>query len=79
MREITVIYDNITLVLRGQYFEGCEGTYIDAPEPTEFHIYSVYCGKQDIIDLLDEDTLNDLEEKAVERMKEEEEQYDSLI
>ena len=38
MKEVTVIYDSITLVLRGQYFEGCEGNYMDAPEPTDTRV-----------------------------------------
>lgn len=67
MEEATVIYDSVTLVLRGKFEAGSTGDYFDAPEPRYFEIHEVICGKQNIIDILDTDVLLELEELAVEQ------------
>ena len=67
MDETTIIYDSVTLVLRGHYEAGRHATYLDAPEPRFFEIHEVICGKQNIMDILDTDVLLRLEELAVEQ------------
>ncbi len=67
MEEATVIYDSVTLVLRGNFESGRHGTYYDAPEPRYFEICEVVCGKQNIIDILDNKVLEELEELALEQ------------
>ena len=67
MNETTIIYDSVTLVLRGHYEAGRDSTYFDAPEPRYFEIQEVVCGKQNIIDILDENILKELEELALEQ------------
>lgn len=67
MDEITIIYDTVTLVLRGNYEAGRDATYFDAPEPRYFEICEVVCGKQNIIDILDDNVVKELEELAVEQ------------
>ena len=67
MEETTVIYDSVTLVLRGYYEAGSRGSYLEAPEPRYFQIHEVICGKQNIIDILDTDVLLELEELAVQQ------------
>ena len=70
MVETTVVYDTVTLVLRGIFEKGDRGDYFNAPEPRNFRIYEVICDKQNIMDILDCDVLLELEEKALERMEE---------
>ena len=41
MEETTVIYDSVTLVLRGYYEAGSRGSYLEAPEPRYFQIHEV--------------------------------------
>jgi len=67
MNETTIIYDSVTLVLRGHYEAGRDSAYFDAPEPRYFEIQEVVCGKQNIIDILDENILKELEELALEQ------------
>tara|TARA_R100000805_G_C3619649_1_gene122847 strand:+ start:48 stop:266 length:219 start_codon:yes stop_codon:yes gene_type:complete len=67
MDETTIIYDSVTLVLRGHYEAGRHATYLDAPEPRYFEIYEVVCGKQNIIDILDDNVIKELEQLAVEQ------------
>jgi len=67
MEETTVIYDSVTLVLRGKFEAGSNGSYFDAPEPRYFEIHEVMCGKQNIMDILDTDVLLELEELAVQQ------------
>ena len=48
-------------------------------DPTEFESISIVCGDQDITDLLDGETITEIENKAAQQIQDEEEYHDSFI
>lgn len=79
MREITITYYGVTLDVKGQYYEGCDATYMYPADPTEFQASAILCGEQDISDLLDGNTITEIENLAAQQIQDEEEYHDSFI
>ena len=79
MREIRITYSGVTLDIKGQYYEGCNATYMYPADPTEFQSTAIVCGDQDITDLLDGDTITEIENLAAQQIQDEEEYHDSFI
>ena len=79
MRETTIVFNGIALVLRGQFYGGESRTYATPPSDSDFSVSEVLCGSQDIIDILDENVLQEIEILAVKEIEEEQRDYDSLV
>jgi len=77
MKKITVEYENIDLVLHGEHYEGEERTYMYPGGDEDFTIYKVFCGGQDIMDILEQHIIDDLEIIAIKEIEEDE--YDCFI
>ena len=50
-KEVTVEYDNIALVVVGEYEKGQDGSYMYPDFSSDFNCFKVLCGGQDIIDI----------------------------
>tara|TARA_R110000744_G_scaffold56031_2_gene118221 strand:+ start:3531 stop:3770 length:240 start_codon:yes stop_codon:yes gene_type:complete len=79
MKEITIQYNDLVLVLVGEFYEGEERTHMYPGSETDFNIYKVFCGKQDVVDILEQNIIDELEIIAINQIQEEEEYHDSLI
>jgi hypothetical protein len=63
-KEVTVQYDDIILIVIGEFNKGQDGNYEHPSYSNYFDCYEVLCGGQDIIDMLEQHIIEDLEEKA---------------
>jgi hypothetical protein len=63
-KEVTVEYDDIVLVVVGEFNKGQYGNYEYPSYSNSFDCHKVLCGGQDIIDILEQHIIEDLEEKA---------------
>lgn len=79
MREAIIVYDNVELTLKGQYYEGDDRTHMYPGSDSDFNLCEVLCGGQDIIDLLADSVIDDLELEAATSIEEGERYHDSLI
>ena len=66
MKEVTLEYDNITLIVVGEYQKGQDGSYMYPDFSSDFNCCKVLCGGQDIIDILEQEVIDELEEQAIE-------------
>lgn len=64
-KEVTVEYDDIVLVLVGDYQKGQDGSYMHPDISSDFNCHQVFSGGQDIIDILQQDLIDILEGEAV--------------
>lgn len=69
-KEVTVEYDDIVLVLVGDYQKGQDGSYMHPDISSDFNCYQVLSGGQDIIDILQQNIIEELEEEAVKNLEE---------
>ena len=69
-KEVTVEYDDIVLVLVGDYQKGQDGSYMHPDISSDFNCHQVFSGGQDIIDILQQNIIEELEEKAVKNLEE---------
>ena len=69
-KEITVEYDNIALVVVGEYQKGQDGSYMHPDISSDFNCHQVFSGGQDIIDILQQNIIEELEEEAVKNLEE---------
>jgi|TARA_R100001463_G_C3488736_1_gene217751 hypothetical protein len=69
-KEITVEYDNIALVVVGEYQKGQDGSYMYPDFSSDFNCFKVLCGGQDIIDILEQEVIDELENQAIEIIEE---------
>ena len=69
-KEVTVEYDDIVLVLVGDYQKGQDGSYMHPDISSDFNCFKVLCGGQDIIDILQQNIIEELEEEAVKNLEE---------
>ena len=63
-KEVTVEYDDIVLVVVGEFNKGQNGSYEYPSFSSYFDCHQVLCGGQDIIDILVQDVIENLEEQA---------------
>lgn len=68
-KEVTVKYDNIVLVVVGEFEKGQDGSYMYPDIDSTFNCYKVLCGGDDIIDILDQRVIDDLEIEAVKTIE----------
>ena len=66
-KEVTIEYDNIALVVVGEYEKGQDGSYMYPDFSSDF---KVLCGGQDIIDILEQEVIDELENQAIEIIEE---------
>jgi len=64
-KEVTVEYDNIVLVIVGDYQKGQDGSYEYPSFSSTFDCHQVLSGGQNIIDILEQDLIDILEGQAV--------------
>ncbi len=64
MEEVTLIYDDIELVVVGEFNKAQYGGYEYPSFSSYFDCHKVLCGGQDIIDILEPKVIEDLEEEA---------------
>lgn len=69
-KEVTVEYDDIVLVLVGDYQKGQDGSYMHPDISSDFSCHQVFSGGQDIIDILQQNIIEELEEEAVKNLEE---------
>ena len=69
-KEVTVEYDNIVLVVVGDYQKGQDGSYMHPNINSDFNCHQVLSGGQDIIDILQQNIIEELEEEAVKNLEE---------
>ena len=69
-KEVTVEYDDIVLVLVGDYEKGQDGSYMHPDISSDFNCHQVFSGGQDIIDILQQNIIEELEEEAVKNLEE---------
>tara|TARA_R110002012_G_scaffold282316_1_gene471981 strand:- start:422 stop:643 length:222 start_codon:yes stop_codon:yes gene_type:complete len=69
-KEVTVEYDDIVLVLVGDYQKGQDGSYMHPDISSDFNCHQVFSGGQDIIDILQQNIIEELEEEAVKNLEE---------
>jgi hypothetical protein len=69
-KEVTVEYDNIVLVVVGDYQKGQDGSYMHPDISSDFNCHQVLSGGQDIIDILQQNIIEELEEEAVKNLEE---------
>ena len=69
-KEVTVEYDNIVLVLVGDYQKGQDGSYEYPSFSSTFDCNQVLSGGQNIIDILEQNIIEELEEEAVKNLEE---------
>lgn len=62
--EITLIYNDIELVILGVFNKGQNGSYDYPGYASYFDCYKVLCRGQNIIDILEQNIIEDLEEEA---------------
>ena len=64
-KEVTVEYDDVVLVLVGDYQKGQDGSYEHPSFSSTFDCHQVLSGGQDIIDILEQNLIDILEGQAV--------------
>lgn len=64
MEEVTLVYNDIELVVVGIFNKGQNGGYEYPSFSCYFDCHKVLCGGQDIIDILEPKVIEDLEEEA---------------
>ena len=64
MEEVTLVYNNIELVVVGIFNKAQYGGYEYPSFSCYFDCHKVLCGGQDIIDILEPKVIEDLEEEA---------------
>lgn len=69
-KEVTVEYDDVVLVLVGDYQKGQDGSYMHPDISSDFNCHQVFSGGQDIIDILQQNIIEELEEEAVKNLEE---------
>lgn len=69
-KEVTVEYDDIVLVLVGDYQKGQDGSYMHPDISSDFNCHQVFSGGQDIIDILQQNIIEELEGEAVKNLEE---------
>ncbi len=69
-KEVTVEYDDVVLVLVGDYQKGQDGSYMHPDISSTFDCHQVFSGGQDIIDILQQNIIEELEEEAVKNLEE---------
>ena len=69
-KEVTVEYDDIVLVLVGDYQKGQDGSYMHPDISSTFDCHQVFSGGQDIIDILEQEVIDELENQAIEIIEE---------
>tara|TARA_R110000822_G_scaffold26339_2_gene79314 strand:+ start:1113 stop:1331 length:219 start_codon:yes stop_codon:yes gene_type:complete len=63
-QEVTIIYNDIELIVVGEFNKGQDGSYEYPSFSCYFDCHKVLCGGQDIIDILEQNIIEDLEEEA---------------
>ena len=64
-KEVTVEYDDVVLVIVGDYQKGQDGNYMYPDVSSTFDCHQVLSGGQDIIDILEPYLIDILEREAV--------------
>ena len=70
MKEIYITYEEIELVLIGNYSKGDESSHVYPGSDNCFDCLEVLCGGQDIIDILEEHIIEDIEKLALSKIEE---------
>ena len=64
-KEVTVEYDDVVLVVVGDYQKGQDGSFMHPDFSSTFDCHKVLSGGQDIINILQQDLIDILEREAV--------------
>jgi hypothetical protein len=70
MEEVTLVYNDIELVVVGIFNKGQDGSYMYPDFSSDFNCFKVLCGGQDIIDILEQEVIDELENQAIEIIEE---------
>ena len=70
MEEVTLVYNDIELIVVGEFNKGQDGSYEYPSFSCYFDCHKVLCGGQDIINILEQNIIEDLELLAIDKIEE---------